>query len=58
MSSVTQNAARVMSERFPGAIVAGFDVHLRQITFGCLDSLTGRSPGGGSLRHRRALRSG
>ena len=41
MSSVTQNAARVMPERFPGAIVAGFDVHLRQITFDCLDSLTG-----------------
>jgi Transposase len=41
MSSVTQNAARVMPERFPGAIVAGFDVHLRQITFDCLDSRTG-----------------
>jgi len=41
MSSVTQNAARMMPERFPGAIVAGFDVHLRQITFDCLDSLTG-----------------
>jgi transposase len=24
-----------------GAIIAGFDVHLRQITFDCLDSLTG-----------------
>jgi transposase len=41
MSSVTRNAARVMPEPYPGAIVAGFDVHLRQITFDCLDSLTG-----------------
>ena len=41
MSLVTQNAARVMPERYAGAIVAGFDVHLRQITFDCLDSLTG-----------------
>jgi transposase len=41
MSSVTQNAARVMPEPYAGAIVAGLDVHLRQITFDCLDSLTG-----------------
>jgi transposase len=41
MSSVTQNAARVMPEPCAGAIVAGFDVHLRQITFDCLDSVTG-----------------
>src|SRR5262249_35550386 len=41
MSLATQNAARVMPERDPGAIVAGFDVHLRQITFDCLDSLSG-----------------
>ena len=41
MSSVTQNAARVMPEPYPGAIVAGFDVHLRQITFDCLDAGTG-----------------
>ena len=36
MSSVARNAARevahVMPEPF-GAVVAGFDVHLRQITF-------------------------
>jgi len=30
-----------MPERFCGAIIAGFDVHLRQITFDCLDSVTG-----------------
>lgn len=41
MSSVAQNAARVMPERYAGAIVAGLDVHLRQITFDCLDSSTG-----------------
>ena len=41
MSSVSQNAARVMPERYAGAIVAGLDVHLRQITFDCLDSMTG-----------------
>ena len=41
MSSVTQDAARVMPEPYAGAIVAGLDVHLRQITFDCLDSLTG-----------------
>jgi hypothetical protein len=41
MSSVTQKAARVMPEPYAGAIVAGFDVHLRQITFDCLDSATG-----------------
>ena len=38
MSSVAQNAARVMPERYADAIVAGLDVHLRQITFDCLDS--------------------
>ena len=46
MSSVARNAARgvahVMPEPFPGAVVAGFDVHLRQITFDAVDSLTGR----------------
>jgi transposase len=45
MSSVARNAARevahVMPEPFPGAVVAGFDVHLRQITFDAVDSLTG-----------------
>jgi transposase len=45
MSSVARNAARepahVMPERFPGAVVAGFDVHLRQITFDCVDAVTG-----------------
>ena len=55
MSSVAQNAARVMPERYAGAIIAGLDVHLRQITFDCLDSVTGEvtrgqdrvDPGGG-----------
>ena len=45
MSSVARNAARevvhVMPEPFPGAVVAGFDVHLRQITFDCLDAASG-----------------
>jgi len=41
MSSVVQNAAPAMPERFAGASIAGFDVHLRQITFDCLDSVTG-----------------
>ncbi len=41
MSSVAQNAVRVMPERYVGAIVAGLDVHLRQITFDCLDAATG-----------------
>jgi transposase len=45
MSSVARNAARepahVMPEPFSGAVVAGFDVHLRQITFDCLDAATG-----------------
>jgi transposase len=41
MSSVAQNAAGVMPQRLAGAIIAGFDVHLRQITFDCLDSQTG-----------------
>ena len=41
MSSVAQNAAGVISPRLAGAIIAGFDVHLRQITFDCLDSETG-----------------
>ena len=41
MSSVAQNAARVMRSGMAGAIIAGFDVHLRQITFDCLDSMTG-----------------
>ena len=39
--SVARNAAGVMSARLAGAIIAGFDVHLRQITFDCLDSETG-----------------
>ena len=46
MSSVARDAARevahVMPEPFPGAVVAGFDVHLRQITFDCLDATTGK----------------
>jgi transposase len=31
----------VRPSAFPSAIIVGFDVHLRQITFDCLDSLTG-----------------
>jgi hypothetical protein len=46
-SSVTQNAARVMPERYAGAIIAGLDVHLRQTTFDCLDSATGEVTRGG-----------
>jgi hypothetical protein len=36
MSSVAQNSAGVMPHRLAGAIIVGFDVHLRQITFDCL----------------------
>lgn len=39
--SVPRNVAGVMPARLSGAIIAGFDVHLRQITFDCLDSQTG-----------------
>ena len=40
--SVAQNSsAGVMPARLSGAIIAGFDVHLRQITFDCLDSQSG-----------------
>jgi transposase len=39
--SVARNAVGVMPARFSGAIIAGFDVHLRQITFDCLDSHSG-----------------
>ena len=39
--SVARNAAGVMQARLSGAVVAGFDVHLRQITFDCLDSRSG-----------------
>jgi transposase len=41
MSSVAQNTAGVMPQRLAGAIIAGFDVHLRQITFDCLDAASG-----------------
>ena len=41
MSSVARNAVGVISPRLAGAIIAGFDVHLRQITVDCLDSGTG-----------------
>ena len=41
ISSVARNAAGVISPRLAGAVIAGFDVHLRQITFDCLDSGTG-----------------
>lgn len=39
--SVARNAAGVMPARLCGAIIAGFDVHMRQITFDCLDSASG-----------------
>jgi transposase len=39
--SVARNAAGMTPARFSDAIVAGFDVHLRQITFDGLDSATG-----------------
>jgi transposase len=39
--SAARNAAGAKATAFPAAIIAGFDVHLRQITFDCLDSQTG-----------------
>ncbi len=39
--SVARKAAGVKPAAFPAAIIAGFDVHLRQITFDCLDSASG-----------------
>ena len=39
--SVARNAAGVAPASLAGAIIAGFDVHMRQITFDCLDSQTG-----------------
>lgn len=39
--SAARNASGVMPARYAEAIIAGFDVHLRQITFDCLDSQTG-----------------
>lgn len=39
--SVTRNAAGVMLGPLAGSIIAGFDVHMRQITFDCLDSVSG-----------------
>ncbi|MGA9856338.1 MAG: IS110 family transposase [Solirubrobacteraceae bacterium] len=41
MSSVASEAVGVIAPRLEGAVIAGFDVHLRQITFDCLDSVTG-----------------
>ena len=39
--SVARTAAGVMPAGLSGAIIAGFDVHLRQITVDCLDAGTG-----------------
>ena len=39
--SAAQNPAGVNSSAFPGAIIAGLDVHSGQITFDCLDCRTG-----------------
>ena len=43
MSDGKRSAARHAGKAtaFPAAIIAGFDVHLRQITFDCLDSVSG-----------------
>lgn len=41
MGSVARNAAGVKPVAWPGAIIAGLDVHLRQITCDCLDAVTG-----------------
>ena len=38
---MTSVAVGVMAPRLAGAVIAGFDVHLRQITFDCLDAATG-----------------
>ena len=38
---MTSVAVGVIAPRLAGAIIAGFDVHLRQITFDCLDSESG-----------------
>ena len=35
---MTSVAVGVIAPRSAGAIIAGFDVHLRLITFDCLDS--------------------
>ena len=65
MGSVAQNAAGVMPAWLSGAIIAGFDVHLRQITFDCLDSRSGEvtrgriasEPAAGAGLGRAVLRS-
>ncbi len=41
MSSVVLDAWGVIAPRLADAIIAGFDVHLRQITFDCLDAARG-----------------
>ena len=38
---MTSVAVGVIAPRSAGAIIAGFDVHLRQITFDCLDAASG-----------------
>ena len=38
---MSSDAVGVMAPRLAGEIIAGFDVHLRQITFDCLDAGTG-----------------
>jgi hypothetical protein len=54
--SVVRNAAGVMPARLCGAIIAGFDVHLRQITFDCLDSETGEMTRGRIASEPAAVR--
>jgi transposase len=53
--SVARNAAGVMPARLSGAIIAGFDVHLRQITFDCLDSRSGEVTRGRIASHPAAV---
>jgi transposase len=38
---MSSDTVGVMAPRLAGSIIAGFDVHLRQITFDCLDAATG-----------------
>ena len=40
-SSAAPDAMGVIAPRLTGAIIAGFDVHLREITFDCVDAVSG-----------------
>jgi transposase len=54
--SVARNRAGVMPARLSGAIIAGFDVHMRQITFDCLDSASGEVLRGRIASEPQAIR--